>query len=62
MVSLKTCAPSKNTDHKVPVCAVAEPAEIFNLRADAKIWAYSETKKNSKNINVNGLREVLPWW
>jgi hypothetical protein len=44
------------------VCVIAEPAEIFRLREDAKIWAYSETKKRQSNASVTGLTEVLPFW
>jgi hypothetical protein len=43
-------------------CELAEPAEIFNLRSDAKLWAYSEMLKRDTRTQINGLAEVLPWW
>jgi hypothetical protein len=43
-------------------CDLAEPAEIFNLRVDSKMWAFSEMKQRSRQVQINGLREILPLW
>jgi len=43
-------------------CELAEPAEIFNLRTDAKLWAFSEMLKRDTQTQINGMREELPWW
>jgi hypothetical protein len=52
----------ESTTFQNDACELAEPAEIFNLRTDAKLWAYSEMLKRDTQTQINGLTEVLPWW
>jgi hypothetical protein len=43
-------------------CDIAEPAEIFNLRIDSKVWAYSEMLKRNTQTQINSMQEILPFW